>query len=83
MGSLLHWCVPPLVVWVERPLCFTRDLLIYLPLTRDSHTAQRSIGYDVVCPLPCFDLLFCAFMYSPVKGPLDLSVVFVESQLTH
>ena len=58
----LHWCVPPLVIWVGRPLCFTRGLLIYLPHTGDNHTAQPSTGYDVICPLPCFDQLFCAYV---------------------
>ena len=62
MESLLHWCVPPLVVWVGRPLSFTRDLLIYLPLTGDNHTAPPSTGCDVVYLLPCFDQLFCAYV---------------------
>ena len=87
MESLLHWCVPPLVVWVGRPLSFTRDLLIYLRLTGDNHTALPSTGCDVVCPLHCFDQLFCirgsrSSVHRPVKEPLDLSMVLVESRLT-
>ena len=83
MGSLLHWCVSPLVVWVKRLLCFTRVLLIYLPLTGDCHTAQQSIGYNIimVCPFPCAFVEQVFFAQSS-QVAIGLACGPVESWLT-
>ena len=50
------------MVRAGRLLFFAKDLLVNFVLSGTIHTVQLFTGFDVVCPLPCYDLLFCAYV---------------------